>query len=328
MKSSARSKLPANASRVDRALRRAMSAVPQTPEFSRAAARRSARSTRESTRVWLTILFLLAANQLASAYPSGPPESIPGTVAELRREVGFDQKLGATVPMDAAFLDENGRPTTLRQLLASGRPAILLLGYHECPMLCSAVLNAVVETMNDLRWSAGREFDLIDVDIDPREPNSLAAAKRRTYLKRYGRSATAAAGWHFLTTTEPGNDAAVRQLAESIGFRYRYDPATKQYAHASGFVVLTPEGRTSRYFFGINFKPQELHDALAAAGAHEVSRSPIEQILLLCFHYNPIQGKYGALILNALRGGAVATLLALGGGVYWLTRQRAPAATS
>ena len=256
----------------------------------------------------------------ASAFPSGPADSVPGAAAGVAREVGFDQKLGATVPLDASFHDANGQPVTLRQLLSAGRPAILVLGYHECPMLCSAILNGLIETLIDLRWSAGREFDLIDVDINPAEPASLVAAKQRMYLKRYSRKG-AAAGWHFLSAPEKDNAESIQQLADGIGFRYHYDPATRQYAHASGFVILTPDGRVSRYFFGINFKPQELHDALAAAGAREVSRTPIEQLLLLCFHYNPVQGKYGAIIFNALRGGAVLTLLALGGGLLLLARR-------
>ncbi len=270
---------------------------------------------------WLLLLFLVASQQAPAQMHSVPPESVPGAAGAAAREVGFDQRLGANVPLDAEFRDaETQRVVTLGQTLAAGRPTILLLGYHECPMLCSAVLNGLVETMNDLRWTAGREFDLVDVDLNPAEPTTLAASKRRIYLKRYSRPG-AGTGWHFLTAADRGNDEAIRRLADRIGFRYRYDPSTGQYAHASGFVVLTPEGQVSRYFFGVNFNPQELHDALAAAGAHEVSRSPIEQLLLLCFHYNPIQGKYGGLILGALRGGAVATLLALAGGIFYLTRR-------
>lgn len=280
-------------------------------------------ATRRLPLVCLLPLLLLAARPaLRAQMHSTPRESVlPGAAAEAAREVGFDQNLGANVPLDAAFRDaESNRVVPLGQALTAGRPAILVLGYHECPMLCSAVLNGLVETLNDLRWSAGREFDLVDVDINPTEATALAAAKRRIYLKRYSRPG-AGSGWHFLTAAESGDENGIRRLAESVGFRYRFDPKTGQYAHASGFVVLTPDGRVSRYFFGINFNPQELHDALAVAGAREVSRTPIEQLLLLCFHYNPIQGKYGGLILGALRGGAVLTLLALGGGVFYLTRR-------
>ncbi len=250
-------------------------------------------------------------------------ESIPGAAAEMSREVGFDQKLGAMVPLDATFRNEDGKVVTLGQTLSTGRPAVLLLGYHECPMMCSVVLNGLVESLHDLKWTAGREFDLIDVSINPSESASLAAKQRRIYLKRYSRSG-AAGGWHFLTAAEAGQEDSIRRLAESVGFRYRYDPATKQYAHASGFVILTPDGRVSRYFFGINFNPAELHGALAAAGAREINLTPIEQFLLLCFHYNPIQGKYGALIFNVLRGGAILTIFALAFGIYRLARPLRP----
>lgn len=265
----------------------------------------------------------LAPRGWADVHSGGPRESIPGAAAEMTRDVSFDQKLGATIPLDATFRDEDGKLVTLGQTLSVGRPAVLLLGYHECPMMCSVVLNGLVESLHDLKWTAGREFDLIDVDINPTELPALAAKQRRIYLKRYSRSG-AAAGWHFLTAPEPGQEDSIRRLADSVGFRYRYDPATKQYAHASGFVILTPDGRVSRYFFGINFNPAELHGALAAAGAREINRTPIEQFLLLCFHYNPIQGKYGALIFNVLRGGAALTLLALGFGIYRLARSPRP----
>ncbi len=283
-------------------------------------ARLGAASSVTVAAISLSLLVLPAPGRAARPGSDRPlPESVPGAAGEMSREVAFDQKLGATVPLDARFRDEDGRLIPFGQTLAAGRPAILLLGYHECPMLCSAVLNGLIATLHDLKWTAGREFDLIDVSIDPAEPVSLAASKRRIYLKRYSRPG-AAAGWHFLTAAESGDDRSIRQLADSIGFRYRYDPATKQYAHASGFAILTPDGRVSRYFFGINFDPAELHAALAAAGAREVSRTPIEQFLILCFHYNPIQGKYGALIMHLLRAGAVGTIVAMGAGIYWLSR--------
>lgn len=225
----------------------------------------------------------------------------------------FVQKLGAQTPLDAAFQDENGRPVRFGDFLGK-RPAILVLGYSECPMLCSLVLNGVVETLNDLRATTGAQFDLIDLSIDPRENPAAAALRKRTYFKRYHRSG-ADAGWHFLV----GADAEIRRVADAIGFHYAYDPESKQYAHASGFVVLTPEGKVSRYFFGVTFDGCELQAALNAAGANRLG-SPIERLLLLCFHTNPIAGKYGALILNAMRVGGLATILGLGLMIYRLGR--------
>lgn len=227
----------------------------------------------------------------------------------------FDQNLGAQVPLDAVFRDEAGDPTTLRSVLGQ-RPAILVLGYHECPMLCSVVLGGLVESMNDLRITSGAGFDLIDVSISPTDTPAQAAQQKRVYFKRYARHG-ADAGWHFLTSPDPGT---IYRLADTVGFRYGYDPTNKQYAHPSGIMVLTPDGKVARYFFGVNFDPGDLQTALAAAGQRKLG-SRIQELLLTCFHYNPINGKYGALVVNTVRVGGVLTLLAMGAGFYYLIRR-------
>ena len=229
----------------------------------------------------------------------------------------FDQNLGAQVPLDAVFRDENGQPVALRSLLGR-RPAVLVLGYHDCPMLCSLVLGGLVESMNDLRLTSGDGFDLIDVSISPTDSPAQAAQQKRIYFKRYARHG-ADAGWHFLTSPNP---AAIRALADAVGFRYGYDPASKQYAHPSGAVILTPEGRVARYFFGVNFDPGQLQTALLAAGQHTIG-SRVQELLLTCFHYNPINGKYGALVISGVRVAGVLTLLVMAGGFVYLVR-RAP----
>lgn len=220
------------------------------------------------------------------------------------REIRFDQKIGAQIPFDAVFRDEAGNPVRLGNYFGK-KPVILVLGYYGCPMLCTLVLNGLVESMQDLKMDIGNQFDVLDVSISPTETPQLAAAKKREYLRHYGRHG-ADAGWHFLTGGEP----AIRQLADAVGFRYAYDTSMKQYAHPSGFIVLTPQGKVSRYFFGVNFRAQELNDALLAASANRAG-SPIRQLFLLCFHYSPVTGKYGALIIGSVRAFGVATLLAL-----------------
>ncbi len=227
----------------------------------------------------------------------------------------FEQNLGSQVPLDAVFRDESGQPVALRGVLGP-RPAILVLGYHECPMLCSLVLGGLVESMTDLRLNSGQDFDLIDVSINPTDTPAQAARQKRVYFKRYARHG-ADLGWHFLTSPDP---ATVRRLAEAVGFHYAYDPTTKQFAHPSGVMILTPEGKVARYFFGVNFDPAELQTALAAAGQRKVG-SRIQDLLLTCFHYNPINGKYGALVITAVRVGGVLTLLAMAGGMTYLVRR-------
>lgn len=215
--------------------------------------------------------------------------------------ISFDQKLNAQISLDLPFRDENGKTVTLRDYFGH-KPVVLVLGYYECPMLCTLTFNGMVESMEDMKWSIGNQFNVVHVSINPKETPELAVAKKQTYLRRYGRSG-AAAGWHFLTGDEPN----IRKLADEVGFHYAYDPTVKQYAHPSGLVILTPEGKVSKYFFGVSFSAPELFAALQNASERQVG-SPIERLVLLCFHYSPIHGKYGALIMITLRILAAATL--------------------
>lgn len=219
-------------------------------------------------------------------------------------DIRFDQKLGTQVSLDLPFRDETGKTVTLAEYFGK-KPVVLVLGYYQCPMLCTLTFNGMVEGMNDMKWSIGNEFNVVHVSVNPRETSELAAAKRQNYLKQYGRP-SAAAGWHFLTGDEP----QIRKLADDVGFHYAYDPSVQQYAHPSGLVILTPDGKVSKYFFGVKFSPPELFAALEDASRRNVG-SPIQRLVLLCFHYNPIKGKYGAVIMAAIRILAVATLAAM-----------------
>src|SRR5689334_3182223 len=199
--------------------------------------------------------------------------------------IEFQQKLNTQVPLNLRFVDETGQAVSLADYFGS-KPIVLVPGYYRCPMLCTLVLNGLVESLDGMRWGAGREFTVINISIDPQEQPSLAAAKKQTYLKRYGR-ADASAGWHFLTGKEP----EIRVLADAVGFGYRFDPVTGQYAHPSGLIILTPEGKVARYFFGVHFSSQQLYEALKASASNKIG-SPIQKLILLCFHYNPLTGKY------------------------------------
>jgi len=254
---------------------------------------------------WLVLLFLLALGSAAAAQTVSD-----ATLSQIR----FDQKLGRQVSPNLMFRDEEGRPAQLQKYFR-GQPVVLVLGYYQCPMLCTMVLNGMVEAAADMKWSIGRDFAVVDVSIDPQETSTLSAAKKRSYVKRYGRSG-AAEGWHFLT----GNEKAIRQLADEVGFRYVYDPASRQYAHPSGLVILTPEGKIAHYLFGVTFAPKDLYAALRDAADKKVG-SPIQQLILLCFHYNPITGKYSGLIVVILRVLGAGTILGFLGLIIILVRR-------
>jgi len=219
-------------------------------------------------------------------------------------ELTFHQNLGTQVSLGLQFVDEEGHPVLLRQYFGR-KPVILVFGYYECPMLCTFVLNGMVESLEDLKWSIGNEFDVINISINPHEKPELAAAKRKTYLKRYGR-AGAGAGWHFLT----GYESSIQQLAKECGFEYAYDQKTRQYAHPSGLVFLTAGGRIAAYQLGVTFTPNALFKSLQQADSGKPG-SPVPNLILLCFHYNPITGKYGALVMGILRAFALGTFCGL-----------------
>lgn len=210
------------------------------------------------------------------------------------RDVRFDQRLGARVPAHAAFRDETGRAVTLQDYLGS-KPIILVPGYYRCPMMCPLVTDGLIQALQDIRTTAGRDFQMIFYSINPREALADAMDKKRIDLRQYGR-ANAAPGWHFLT----GGEGENRLLSDAIGYHYAYDPPSREYAHPSGFVVLTPDGAVTHYFFGVNFSANELRLALNTAAAGRVG-SPAERLFLLCFHYNPLTGKYSLAVLNVMR---------------------------
>jgi protein SCO1/2 len=220
------------------------------------------------------------------------------------QQIAFDQKLGGTVSRDLSFHDENGKSVQLGDYFGQG-PVILVLGYYSCPMLCTVVLNSMIGALQDIKLEMGRDYEVVNVSIDPHETPALAAAKKRSYVTRFGQP-NAAKGWHFLTGDEP----AIRQLAAQVGFNYAYDATLRQYAHPSGLVILTPSGKVSHYLSGVVFSGADLKQSLADAARAKVG-SPIEQIFLLCFHYSPVSGKYSGLILGVVRVLGVAVLVTL-----------------
>lgn len=221
------------------------------------------------------------------------------------RNVKFEQKLGATLPGDLVFRDDTGRQVRLDQYFTD-KPVILTLVYYECPMLCTEVLNGLVSALKVVGLEPGKDFTLVTVSFNPLETPQLAAAKKRNYLQRYQRP-EAAGAWHFLTGDEP----AIRALTSAVGFQYYWDAALDQFAHATGVMVVTPERKLAKYFYGIEFSPRDLRFALVEASNGRVG-NPVDQVLLYCYHYDPSQGRYGLVALNLVRLGGVITLAILG----------------
>jgi protein SCO1/2 len=220
--------------------------------------------------------------------------------------VGIEQHLNAEVSGDLEFRDELGNPVKLADYFGHGRPVILNLGYYQCPMLCSELLQGLVGSMKALTFDLGKDFDVVTVSFDPRETTERAAAKKRDILNRYGR-ANADRGWHFLT----GRADQINALTKSVGFEYQFDPRTEQYAHAAAIVMLTPDRHVSGYFYGVEFSPKDLRLGLVEASEDRIGNIG-DQVLLYCYHYDPRTGKYGAVINNILKLSALLTMLILG----------------
>lgn len=254
----------------------------------------------------ISILALLLAS-FANAQVNTPPR-LPGKVA-------IAQKLGAQVPLDQMFRNERGEIVRLRDLFQNKRPVVLNFVYFNCPMLCPMTLEGTVTSLNQLKFDIGREFDVITVSIDPRDKAATAAEMKDKYVRRYGRL-NAATGWHFLT----GHDSAIKALADSVGFQYAYDGVSDQFAHAAVLLILTPDGRTSRYFYGFEHKPRDLRLAIVEASGGKVG-SATDQLLLLCFHYDPAIGKYSRNAMNLVRAGGVTTVAILAGFIIVMVRR-------
>jgi protein SCO1/2 len=265
----------------------------------------------------LWLVFLLSATAFAQPGGPGPSSPLYGARPETGnpstglptalREVRIEQKLDQQLPLDLVFRDESGQPVRLGQYFGQ-KPVVLAFVYYDCPMLCTQVLNAMVTSFRVLPFEIGKDYDVVTVSFDPRETNTLATAKKQVYMKYLPERMRAGAnsGWHFLTGDQP----SITQLTDAVGFHYRYDEATKQFAHASGIMVTTPQGKLSRYFYGVDYPARDLRLGLIESSENKIG-SPVEQLLLYCYHYDPATGRYGVAIMKVMRIAGVATLLGL-----------------
>lgn len=261
------------------------------------------------------VLFLVAlALAPAAARAQEVAPGLPSSSQPLAlRDVGYDQKLGERVPLDIVLRDETGAPVSLAAAVGD-KPTVLSLVYYECPMLCTLTLNGLVSALNVLPFEPGREFSLVTVSFDAREKPEQAQKRKQAYLSRYHKPGAPA--WRFLT----GDQEALDRLTKAVGFRYAWDERSQQFAHPAGIVVLTPDGRIARYLYGVEYAPKDLRLGLIEASQGRIG-SPVDKLLLYCYQYDPMQGKYGAVVLRVVRVAGVATLLGLGGFVIVALRR-------
>jgi protein SCO1/2 len=269
------------------------------------------------------MLCTFAAAQKAEHYNSplyspkyyDPSQQTSNGMPEPLKKVGIEQRLGEKLPLEAVFKDENGREVKLGEYFSKGRPIVLALVYYECPMLCNQVLNGLTGSMKGINLDAGKDFDVVAISFDASENDKpeLGKTKKAGYLERYGRPGTDN-GFHFLTGTQASIDA----VTNAVGFTYEWDDKSNQFAHASGVMIANPDGKLSRYLYGIDYSPKDLKFGIMESAENKVG-SITDQLLLYCYHYDPSSGKYGFAILSALRLAGIATLLGMGlmGFVFW-----------
>lgn len=278
---------------------------------------------------FLPVLFFLALCSPVLAQPGQPGPSSPlygarpevgassSGLPKALQDVGIDQRLNAQLPLDLVFRNEKGETVKLGEYFGK-KPVVLSLVYYECPMLCTQILNDMVRAFRVLSFKPGDEFEVVTVSFDPREQPALAEAKKRTYVGYLpeAKRGPAANGWHFLTA----DPESIKRLTETVGFRYHFDEATNQFAHASAIMVATPEGKLARYLYGVEYSPKDLRLALVEASENKIG-SPVDQLLLFCYHYDPATGKYGPVVMNMIRLGGIATLIMMITGFFVLRRR-------
>ena len=284
-------------------------------------------SSMQKQSSWLVALVVSALCILhaAFAFAQSGPNFFNGSMPEQSRpsslkpdqlkEVSFKQRLNTVLPLDTTFRDEYDREVELGRYFNQKRPVILAFVYYQCPMLCTQVMNGISSAVRALTFTAGQDFDVVLVSFDPRDTPAAAAEKKRLHLK-YWASENTSGGWHFLT----GQEQNIRRVTAAAGFSYQWDPQIQQFAHASGVLVVTPEGKLSRYFYGVEYSPKELRLALVEAGNGHIG-NPIDELLLYCYHYDPENGRYGVMIMNMVRAAGVLTVASMVGFIV-ISRRR------
>jgi len=269
-----------------------------------------------SNRFLIAVLIVAGCSGIASAqqYSSQRYGLAAATQPLLLQGVGIDQNLNAQLPLELTFRDETGQTVRLGQYFRE-KPVVLALVYYECPGLCDLILNGLAHAMQQISLKVGSDYDVVTVSFNPKETWQLAAAKKANYVEKFQGSG-AKEGWHFLT----GDQASIKALADTVGFHYKYDQASQQYVHASAIYVITPEGKISRYFYGIDYKPRDFRLGLVEASSNKIG-TVADQVLLFCCQYDPTTGKYGVAITRVIRVLGTGTALLLFGFVFLMLRR-------
>lgn len=252
-------------------------------------------------------------------FTAGPVSAqLNQTKPEILEEIGVDEKLGDTIPLDLRFANSEGDSVRLGDLIESGKPVLLNPLYYECPTLCSLVLDAVYKVVEKLAWSPGDDYTIISFSIDPEEGPDLAAQNKDFYIRDLDRP-NASSGWHFLT----GNEDEIKELTESIGFRYKYDEPTGEYIHMASIMMISPEGKITRYLYGLEFREMDLRNALYEAADGEIGTA-VDKVVLYCFTYDPSSQSYVPVAINIMKLGGLATVIILGIflGIFWSRERR------
>ena len=258
-----------------------------------------------------TIRTVWALAAIAGGCAFGGPKPLPGyqrpanVLPPQAEGVRIEENLGRVLDLRLTFRDEDGNVVPLNSYFHKGRPVILDFVYYQCPMLCNLILNGQTQVMREIPWNPGTEYEVVTISIDPTETPALAREKKSVHVASYGRPAP---GWHFLTD----NDGNAKKLAELAGFHYRYDAVQKQYAHAAGILILTPDGKIARYLYGVRYKARDVRFGLAEASEGRMTMA-IEKLMLLCYQYDPQSNSYVMFARNFMKMGGVLTVLFIAG---------------
>jgi len=263
----------------------------------------------------LVLVFLLVGmNASVTLWADKVHELVKNPQLESLKKVDITQKLNEVLPLDTVFRDETGQEVTLGKYFGD-KPVVLAFVYYECPRLCTFILNGLLRAVRTISFDAGQEYEVVAISFDHGETPAMAAAKKENYVKQYDREGTAG-GWHFLT----GDEASIQKVTQAAGFEFFYDPETDEFAHASAIMVLTPQGVLARYFYGIEYSARDLRLALVEASDNKIG-SLVDQVLLFCFHYDPVTGKYGFVIMSILRLAAILLVVVIGFFVFKMLRR-------